>query len=224
MQAWWEGTGSYDCDRDSMPKKTNERALAKIASFKHIYGTKKVDFDALQSIGRNLLLAIGENPLDPRIKDTPLRFAKWWREFIEYDPGSITTIFNEKKTDQMIVISGMRVFSLCEHHLLPFFCHVSIGYIPKGKILGLSKFARIAHLAAHKIQTQENMVQEIADTVERVTASKDVAVLGCGEHFCMLMRGIRTQGLMTSSAMRGAFRKEPSARAEFMELAKGVKP
>src|SRR5260370_14374124 len=186
--------------------------------------TPQVDFAALQDIGRKLLVAIGQDPNNPDLKKTPDRFARWWREFIEYNSGSINTVFETKNIDQVIVISGMRIWSICEHHLLPFYCHVSIGYIPNGRVLGLSKFARVSHLVAHKPQTQEISAQEIADIISKVTKSKDVAVLACGEHLCMLMRGIKTEGLMTSCVTKGVFRKESSARAEFMEIAKGVKP
>lgn len=112
----------------------------------------------------------------------------------------------------------MRVWSLCEHHLLPFWCDVSIGYIARKRIVGLSKFARIAHDAAHRLQVQERLVEQIANRVASVSGSPDVAVLARGEHLCMSMRGVRTKGLATSSALRGAF-KRPALRAEFLGLA-----
>lgn len=184
---------------------------------------QRVDQKKLLSIGRQLLIAIGQNPSDPRIKDTPARFARWWKEFIEYDAGKVKTAFETNHTDQLVVVSGMRVWSLCEHHLLPFYCYISIGYIPAGKVLGLSKFGRIAHACAHKIQIQERMVQEIADRVRELAGTEDVAVLGQGEHLCMTMRGIKTEGLMTSSVTYGAFRKEIATRAEFMHIARRSK-
>jgi GTP cyclohydrolase I len=95
---------------------------------------------------------------------------------------------------------------------------VSIGYIPEDKVLGLSKFARIAHKFAHKPQVQERLVQEIADEVMRVTGSQNVAVVADGEHSCMVMRGIRTSGSMRTSVMGGLFRSEPETRAEFLNL------
>jgi GTP cyclohydrolase I len=179
-----------------------------------------VDFARLQEIGRDLLLAIGEDPDEPRIKDTPLRFAKWWREFIEHDPGKVETVFASDQTDQMVVVSGMKVWSLCEHHLLPFWCGVSIGYIPRGQVLGLSKFGRIAHHCASRLQIQERLVQEIAQSVKDYTRSEDVAVLAQGEHLCMTMRGIRTPALMTSTVVTGKFRTDPMTRAEFLGIAK----
>lgn len=186
----------------------------------HTPAPPKVDFQRLEWLGRELLLAIGENPDEDRIKDTPLRWAKWWREFIEHDPGKIETSFSGDHTDQMVVVSGMKVWSLCEHHLLPFWANIAIGYIPNGKVLGLSKFGRIAHMVGSRLQIQERMVQEIAGEVMRLTGSKDVAVLAQGEHLCMTMRGVRTPSLMTSSVMEGVFRDKPEARAEFLAIAR----
>ena len=113
---------------------------------------KKVDYPRLLELGRELLIAIGEDPDREGLQDTPRRWANWWREFIEYDAGTTDTSFNSVSTDQMVCVSGMRVFSLCEHHLLPMWCDVAIGYIPRDKVLGLSKFARIAHKFAHQLQ------------------------------------------------------------------------
>ena len=124
------------------------------------------------------------------------------------------------QTNQMVIVSGMRVWSLCEHHLLPFWADISIGYIAKDKVLGLSKFARIAHKYAHRPQIQEQMVQQIADEIQEVTGSEDIAVVASGVHLCMVMRGIRTEGTMTSSIMRGAFFYNESARREFLDLIK----
>lgn len=177
-----------------------------------------VDYDKLVQIGRDLLIAIGEDPERDGLKDTPHRYAKWWREFIDYEAGKIETSFQLENNDQMVAVTGMRVWSLCEHHLLPFSSTISIGYIPKDKVLGLSKFARIAHKYAHKPQVQERLVQEIADEVKRITGSENVAVVADGEHSCMVMRGIRTSGNMRTSVMSGAFRNEPEARAEFLNL------
>ncbi|GAC1374880.1 MAG: GTP cyclohydrolase I FolE [Ktedonobacteraceae bacterium] len=180
--------------------------------------TKKVDHARLMELGRELLVALGEDPDREGLIDTPRRWADWWREFIEYDPGKTDTTFSAVSTDQIVCVSGMRVFSLCEHHLLPMWCDVSIGYIPDNKVLGLSKFARIAHQFAHELQIQERLGQEIADEVGRITGSASVAVMLKGEHLCMGARGIRTPGLMTSSVMRGSFRTDRDLRMEFMQM------
>lgn len=180
--------------------------------------TAKVDYPRLLEIGRELLTALGEDPDREGLVDTPRRWADWWRAFIEYDPGTTDTTFRTVSTDQMVCVSGMRVFSLCEHHLLPMWCDVSIGYIPDDKVLGLSKFARIAHQFAHQLQIQERLGQQIADEISRITGSDHIAVILRGEHLCMSARGIRTPGVMTSSVMRGSFRNESTARIEFLRL------
>jgi GTP cyclohydrolase I len=166
-----------------------------------------------------ILAAIGEDPDREGLRETPKRFAKMWLEFIDYKEENYETTFESTEADQVVIVSGMRVWSMCEHHLLPFWADVSIGYLPTGRVLGLSKFGRIAHKFAHSLQLQERLSQEIADEVCRVTESPDVAVLIRGEHTCMTMRGIKTPGVMTTSVMRGVFREEGSARAEFLSLA-----
>jgi len=173
-------------------------------------------------IARDLLRAIGENPEREGLRKTPARFARMWKEFIDFDPGTIDTIFGcqEFHTDQMAVVSGIPVFSLCEHHLLPFKSEIAMAYIASDHILGLSKFARIAQKFAHRLQVQERMVHEIADEITRVTDSRDVAVLARGEHLCMQMRGVRSDGMFSTSVMRGSFRGS-DARQEFMTLVFG---
>lgn len=191
--------------------------MAVVNSDAQVY-RRGVDFDRLQWLGRELLIAIGEDPDREGVKDTPKRWAKWWRGFIEYEPGKIDTTFSSVTTDQMVVVSGMKVWSLCEHHLLPFWCNISVAYIATDYVLGLSKFARIAHKYAHRLQIQEQLTHQIADEIQQVTGSESVAVLGKGEHLCMTMRGIQTPALMTSSVMRGAFYDNASARQEFLSL------
>ena len=180
--------------------------------------TRQVDYPRLLELGRELLIALGEDPDREGLVDTPRRWADSWREFIEYDPGTIETTFSSKDSGQMVCVSGLRVSSLCEHHLLPFWCDVSIGYIPDKKILGLSKFARIAHKFAHQLQLQEQLGQQIADEISRITGTENVAVLLKGEHLCMTVRGIRTPGIMTSSVMRGVFRTKSEMRLEFLRM------
>jgi len=172
----------------------------------------------LEKLITRLLVLIGEDPEREGLKKTPHRVAKWWTEFIEYDPGNTDATFESASTDQMVVVSGIKVWSLCEHHLLPFWAEVSVGYIPNKKVLGLSKFARVAHKAAHGLQIQERLVDDIASEIKKLTESKSIAVIARGEHLCMTMRGIKTPGLMTTSKMTGAFMEEPEARAEFLSL------
>ncbi len=177
-----------------------------------------VDKATLVRVARDLLEAIGENPDREGLQETPRRFADWWGEFIDYAPGETETCFASTSTDQMVCVSGIRVWSICEHHLLPFWCDVAIGYIPKGYVLGLSKFARIAHQFAHRLQLQEQLGEQIADEICRIVGSDDVAVVLKGEHLCMSARGIRTPCTMTSSVMRGCFRERSETRQEFLRL------
>lgn len=183
-----------------------------------------VDLQRLEQIGRDLLIAIGEDPDRDGLIKTPNRFARMWREFIQYDPGTIDTTFSFESfhTDQMVCVSGIPVFSLCEHHLLPFRCEVSMAYIATEHVLGLSKFARIAQKHAHRLQVQERLAHSIADEITATTDSRDVAVLARGEHLCMQMRGVQSEGLMSTSVMRGLFRST-DAREEFLTLALGKK-
>lgn len=179
---------------------------------------KQVDYPRLLALGRELLLAIGEDPDREGLRETPRRWADAWREFIEYDPGTTETTFASVASDQLVCVSGIRVASLCEHHLLPFWCNVSIGYIPNAKVLGLSKFARIAQQFAHRLQLQERLGEQIADEISRITGTQNVAVVLKGKHYCMTARGIRMPGRMTSSVMRGVFRTESQNRMEFLRL------
>lgn len=176
------------------------------------------DHDVITDIIRQLLVAIGENPDREGLADTPARVARWWREFVEYHPGTTDTTFDVIQADQMVAVSGVRVWSLCEHHLLPFWCDLTIAYIADDRVLGLSKFGRIAHAHAHGLQVQERLVAGIADEVEAVTGTGDVAVIGQGEHLCMTMRGIKTPAMMHSSVLRGAFRENHAARTELFAL------
>ena len=174
--------------------------------------------DSLVDVARQLLREIGEDPDRDGLRDTPKRFAQWWREFIDYDPGSVGTLFESTTTDQMVIVSDIQVWSLCEHHLLPFNCYVTIAYRPTEHLLGLSKFARVAHQHAHKLQVQERLVAEIAQTIADITGAADVAVIARGEHLCMTMRGIKTGALMTSTAFLGAFGQDNFLRGELLSL------
>jgi GTP cyclohydrolase I len=182
---------------------------------------KKERREDLAACATRLLTLLGEDPKRPGLVDTPQRFARMWDEFIHYDPGTTDTVFEGVVADQMVVVSGMPVWSMCEHHLLPMRMNVSIGVIARDKVLGLSKYARIAHKHAHKLQIQERYVKEVADEIEAMLGAPDVAVVASGVHLCMEMRGIRTHGLMTSSVMRGAFQEEGPSRAEFLALHNG---
>ncbi len=174
----------------------------------------------LELIGQDLLSALDLDPTEERFLDTPARWARWWIEFMEYDPGTLDTKFATEQIDQMVILKDIRVWSLCEHHLLPFWCDVSIGYLTNGKMLGISKLARMAHAIAHTPQTQEHLVAQIARAIAEAAESEHVAVVAKGTHLCMAMRGIKSDAEMICSEMRGVFLTDPDARREFFSLTK----
>lgn len=178
---------------------------------------KKVNHARLKELVREMLIALGEDPDREGLLETPRRIADFWREFIEYDPGKLNTTFSSVRHNQMVAVTGMRVWSMCEHHMLPFWCDVSVAYIAEDKVLGLSKFARIAHKNAHALSLQEKLVADIADDLMAILGTKNVAVMAKGEHLCMTMRGIQTPHRMISSALDGQF-LQPETRAEFFDL------
>jgi len=179
-----------------------------------------IDMKAIEAATSAILIAIGEDPSREGLRDTPARVARWWQEFMLRERESSWTSFSAEKTDQVVVVSGIRVWSLCEHHLLPFSCDLTVGYLCRKKVIGLSKIPRVCHLFASRLQLQERMVEQIADEVERMTESEDVAVIGSGRHLCCLIRGVKTDAVMHTSAIRGRFR-DAVIRQEFFALAQG---
>jgi GTP cyclohydrolase IA len=167
-------------------------------------GTAFAQHLALKHIGEALLIALGEDPSREGLRDTPRRFASWWQAFIRYDPGVTETTFESVQVDQMVVVGPIRLWSICEHH---------------PRILGLSKFARIARQMGHRLQVQERLVQDIARELSRLAGTPDVAVLGTGVHLCMAMRGVCSDAPMTTSVMLGRFRENVPTRDEFLRLA-----
>jgi len=174
---------------------------------------------AIEAATAMILRAIGEDPDRPGLVDTPRRVANWWAEFASYQDDNLDTTFPAHRVDQLVMVTGVRVWSLCEHHLLPFYCDLSMAYIIREQVLGLSKFGRIAHQHAHRLQTQESLVDHVALGLRAATKSEDVAVVARGEHLCMTMRGIKTPATMVSSSLHGQFRHDAAARAEFLSLA-----
>lgn len=182
-----------------------------------------IDTAKIEQAVRMILEATGQDMTRDDLCDTPRRVAKFWKEFIGWEPGTVDTSFAaEAVSDQMVTVSGMRMWSMCAHHLLPFYTDISAGYIASGRVLGLSKFARLAHKVCHRLQTQEQIAVELADELEAVTGTRNVAVV-CekGLHTCATMRGIRTPLSMNNAVMRGVFRLRPSARTEFYHLIQG---
>lgn len=172
---------------------------------------------------REILLAIGENPDREGLKETPRRVANMYEEIfagLEEDPQTHVKIFNEESPDEMVVVRDIPFYSMCEHHLLPFIGRAHIAYIPKdGKLIGLSKLARIVGSFAKRPQLQERLTSQVADFLEKVLQPRGVAVVVEAEHLCMSMRGARAAGALTkTSALRGGMKSDARTRNEVMKL------
>eukprot|EP00027_Filamoeba_sp_ATCC50430_P000229 CAMPEP_0168555254 /NCGR_PEP_ID=MMETSP0413-20121227/8232_1 /TAXON_ID=136452 /ORGANISM="Filamoeba nolandi, Strain NC-AS-23-1" /LENGTH=253 /DNA_ID=CAMNT_0008586083 /DNA_START=62 /DNA_END=823 /DNA_ORIENTATION=- len=185
--------------------------------------SKEEKLEVLSGAARELLVNIGEDPEREGLLKTPARYANamlFFTKGYEQTLEEITNdaVFNEK-TDEMVIVRDIDIFSLCEHHLVPFFGKVHIGYIPKGKVLGLSKLARIADMFARRLQVQERLTKQIADAVQQVLEPSGVAVVVECAHMCMVMRGVEKPGANTiTSSMTGVFRDDAKTREEFFRL------
>ncbi len=176
----------------------------------------------IQAAVREILLAIGEDPDREGLVNTPDRVARMYDELLvgyRTDPVKLINgaLFNVDY-DEMVVVKDIEFYSLCEHHLLPFFGHAHVAYIPNGKVIGLSKIPRIVDMFARRLQVQERMTKQIADFIQEVLQPQGVAVVIEGAHMCSMMRGVKkSQATMTTSTMLGVFRDNPKTRAEFLE-------
>ncbi|TXR39455.1 GTP cyclohydrolase I FolE [Ectopseudomonas mendocina] len=172
---------------------------------------------------REILVGLGENPEREGLLDTPKRAAKAMQYLCHGYQQSLDEIVNgalfESDNDEMVIVKDIELYSLCEHHLLPFIGKAHVAYIPTGKVLGLSKVARIVDMYARRLQIQENLTKQIADAIQRVTNAAGVAVVIEAKHMCMMMRGVEKQNsVMSSSVMLGAFRESCNTRHEFLQL------
>ena len=181
------------------------------------------NYKKVEEITNSLLLELGEDPTREGLIKTPSRVAKAW-EFISKgyneDLNKVINdaIFNEKAKD-MVIVQNIEFFSLCEHHLLPFFGKAHVGYIPNGRVIGLSKIPRIIDMFSRRLQVQERLTSQIADAVNNALDPKGVAVVMEGQHMCMQMRGVEKQSSYTStSAMHGKFRTSAETRSEFLSI------
>jgi len=180
---------------------------------------------SLELAVHSMLEAIGEDPSREGLIETPSRVARFWREFTTIDvPARAEKTFSTTHVDQLVVVSGVEIWSMCEHHLLPFWCDLTIAYLASDQLIGLSKLVRIAKRRAARLQIQERLGQEIAQGVINATDSSDVAVIARGRHLCMMMRGVKSDATTTTSAMYGRFRDEMSLRTELVNLVQPLKP
>lgn len=183
----------------------------------------KFDPESIAASMRKVLVNLGEDPSREGLVRTPDRAEKALRFLTSGYQTDIESIINgalfNEKVDEMVVVKDIEFYSLCEHHLLPFFGTVHVAYLPKDKVIGLSKIPRIVDMFSRRLQVQERLTQEIAATLQRVLQPRGVGVICEARHFCMMMRGVEKQHSGTvTSAMLGAFRKRKETRDEFLSL------
>ena len=181
------------------------------------------NYDKLESLTIELLQLIGEDINRDGLIKTPMRVAKAWDYFSQGYRTNIDDVINNaiftENCKDMIVVRDIEFFSLCEHHMIPFFGRAHVGYLPDGKIIGLSKIPRIVDMFSRRLQVQERLTDEIANTIQKILNPIGVAVVMEGRHLCMQMRGVEKQNsLASTSAMLGQFRKSAETRAEFLSI------
>ncbi len=187
--------------------------------------TNKVDHARMENAVREILIAVGEDPDREGLRDTPRRVAKMYAEMfsgLHADPRPILKKVFTEQYDEIVLVRDISFCSMCEHHLLPFMGKAHIGYLPDGKVVGLSKLARVVEVIARRPQVQERMTEDIANLLLDELNAKGVAVVIEATHTCMTIRGVRKPGsLCVTSAMKGLFRTNLSTRSEVMQLIYG---
>jgi len=179
--------------------------------------------DKIENLTKQLIEEIGEDPSREGLLKTPSRVSKAWSFFSggynqDLDKIINNAVFNEDATD-MVVVRDVEFFSLCEHHLIPFFGRAHVAYLPNGKVIGLSKIPRIIDMFSRRLQVQERLTRQIAETVKEILDPIGVAVIMEGQHMCMQMRGVEKQNsLTTTSSMLGKFRESDRTRSEFLSI------
>ncbi len=187
--------------------------------------TKPVDLPRIEAAVREVLLAVGEDPEREGLLETPARVARMYAEVfagLHADPREYLRKTFTQKYDEMVIERDIRFASMCEHHLLPFVGRAHVAYLPKGKIVGLSKLARVVETLSRRPQVQERMTEELADLLMAELSPRGVGIVLEASHTCMTIRGIRKpDALCITSSMRGAFRDNPATRSELMALISG---
>lgn len=191
-------------------------------------GEPPIDKPRIERAVREILEAIGEDPERDGLVATPARVANMYEEIfsgLTEDPGEHLQVVFEADHDEIVMVKEIPIYSVCEHHLVPWFGRAHVAYIPNadGRITGLSKLARLVDGYAHRPQVQERLTTQVADTLDQMLDPRGVMVVVEAEHLCMSMRGIRKPGAMTiTSAVRGVFRSSAAARAEAMGFIRGA--
>jgi GTP cyclohydrolase I len=183
-----------------------------------------VDLARAERAVADLLAALGQDPSDEQLLDTPRRVAASYTELLTPTPFTLTTFPNDEGYDELVLAKAIPFSSLCQHHLLPFTGVAHVGYLPAGRILGLSKLARVVELFARRLQLQERLTTQVADWLQVQLEPKGVGVVLEAEHLCMSQRGVRAAGARTvTSALHGLLRSDPRSRQEFFALT-GISP
>jgi GTP cyclohydrolase I len=191
---------------------------------------ERFDPHAIEQAIKALLAAVGEDPTRAGLLNTPERVARMYAELLDgywVDPGALVNdALFEESYDEMVVVRDIEFYSLCEHHLLPFLGRAHVAYLPRGRVVGLSKIPRIVDMFARRLQIQERMTRQIAEFIQTLLNPYGVAVVIEGLHLCATMRGVRKHDArMTTSAMLGAFRKSAVTRQEFLaNISRGSDP
>jgi len=191
---------------------------------------EEIDHDYIEGAVTGILKAIGEDPEREGLLKTPERVAKAYDELLSGYRTDPIDLLNEAifevSYDEMVIVRDIEFYSMCEHHMLPFLGRAHVAYLPKGKVIGLSKIPRIVDMFAKRLQVQERMTRQITDLVDELLHPKGVAVVVEGLHLCSVMRGVKKHDArMTTSSMSGAFRSNISTRQEFLDnISRGAKP
>jgi len=185
----------------------------------------QVDQNQIKAAVGALIEAVGEDPNREGLRETPRRIAEMYAEIfagLYVDPKQVLTVNFEEGHDEMVILKEIPFYSLCEHHFLPFHGVAHVGYIPEGRVVGISKLARVVELYAKRPQLQERLTSQIADCIMEALQPDGVAVVVEAEHLCMTMRGVKKPGSrMVTSAMRGHFKARSVTRSEFLSLVQG---
>ncbi len=167
--------------------------------------SSEANFAALESLVKQVLVKVGENPKRDGLKETPRRVAKAYQELLSgytKDEKSVIKLFDSNGFHELVTVGNIEFYSLCEHHMLPFFGRVHIGYVPNGKVLGLSKFARIVEIYSRRLQTQENLTKQIFELISKGVSPKGLIVQVEAKHLCVSMRGIKNNGFITKTVLK----------------------